>query len=128
MTNLTDTQAILLSAAACRDDGSVYPLPATITANTSAIAKSINSLLGKTLIEERATVSVAAMWREQDDQRIGVFITDAGRTAIGIETSGDAGGEAPPAASPPEPAAPATNKTARVVTRQHQWHRFEVVI
>jgi len=48
MTKLTDTQPIVLTAAAGRDDGSILPLPKTIRGGT--VAKVINALTAKGLV------------------------------------------------------------------------------
>jgi len=49
MTQLTDTQLIVLSAAAGREDGSILPLPKTIRGG--AVTKVINALTAKGLVE-----------------------------------------------------------------------------
>jgi len=50
MTKLTDTQLIVLTAAAGRDDGSVHPLPETLKGG--AADKVVGSLLRKGLVEK----------------------------------------------------------------------------
>ena len=82
---LTDTQAILLSSAAKRETGSIFPLPDTITASPGPIAKSLASLAKRGLVEERATSAPEQVSRIDGTTRYGMFITAAGRTAIGIE-------------------------------------------
>ena len=52
MTKLTDTQLIVLSAAAARDDGSIHPLPDNLKGG--AITKMIHALLKAGLIAEAA--------------------------------------------------------------------------
>lgn len=93
MPKLNDTQLILLSAAAQRDDLSLYPLPGTLQAGART-TKAITALVEKALVEERGTTSAAAVHRADGDIRYGLFATDAGLTAIGI------GDGAPDAASP----------------------------
>jgi hypothetical protein len=44
MTRLTDTQLVILSAAAQRDDGAVLPLPETLKIKGGALAKVLGSL------------------------------------------------------------------------------------
>jgi hypothetical protein len=44
MTKLSDTQAIILSAAAQRDDGAVLPLPDSLNIKGGAVAKVLGSL------------------------------------------------------------------------------------
>ena len=91
MTKLSDTQAILLSAAAQRADGNVLPLPGSLRGG--AAAKVVGALLARGLIAERITDSMAKadpalnrVWRNQEDGRgVLLFITAAGTEAIGIE-------------------------------------------
>jgi len=83
---LTDTQLVILSAAAQRDDGAVLPLPDTLTLNKGAATSVLKGLIKKDLIAERPAVAGAEVWREGDDgQRITLTITDAGLNAIGVE-------------------------------------------
>jgi hypothetical protein len=44
MTKLSDSQAVILSAASQRDDGAVLPLPETLTIKGRAVAKVLGSL------------------------------------------------------------------------------------
>jgi hypothetical protein len=93
MTKLSDTQAIILSAAAQRADGNVLPLPGSLRGG--AAGKVVGALLSRGLVAERFTDSArkadAAMntiWRnlpEPDGRGVLLFITAAGAEAIGIE-------------------------------------------
>jgi hypothetical protein len=91
MTKLSDTQVIILSAAAQRDDGNVLPLPGSLRGG--AAAKVVGALLSRGLIAERVTDSMAKadpalnrIWRNEPDGRgVLLFITPAGLDAIGIE-------------------------------------------
>lgn len=85
---LNDLQLVLLSTAAQRDDGNVFPVADSIAKEAERIRKSIPSLLKRLLLEERPIRDRQLAWREQDDQPIGVFVTAAGRRLI--EPSGDA--------------------------------------
>jgi hypothetical protein len=108
---LTDTQSILLSNAARRDDGSLYPLPASITAPAGGIARSLSSLTKRGLVEERETTTPECVWCIDGVTRFGMFITAAGKVAIGIE-------EAPVEAAatvPPSVPAPKQTKAALVL-------------
>jgi len=89
MPKLNDTQLMLLSSAAQRDDRSFYPLPETLSARANA-AKAINALVDKGLAEERETTDAATLHRTDGDVRFGAFATDTGFAAIGI---GEATGE-----------------------------------
>jgi hypothetical protein len=82
MTKLSDTQVVILSAAAQRDDGAVLPLPETLKIRGGAVDKVLGSLEAKGLIEHRGS-------RRGDDPPP-LRITRAGLEAIGIEPE-DAG-------------------------------------
>ncbi|MFN3233156.1 MAG: DUF3489 domain-containing protein [Alphaproteobacteria bacterium] len=93
MPKLTDTQLIILSAAAARADGLVLPLPDSLKPNKAALTRSINSLLKRDLIEERPTKRGEQVWREEGHQRLTLGVTATGLEAIGVT------GDAPDAAS-----------------------------
>jgi hypothetical protein len=106
MTKLSDTQVIILSAAAQRDDGNVLPLPGSLRGG--AATKVVGALLTRGLIAERITDSMekadAALnriWRnERDGHGVLLTITPAGLNAIGVEPAAE-----PDAATAEEPAA-----------------------
>lgn len=80
---LSDTQLIILSAAAQRDDRIVLPLPANLKGG--AASKVIDSLLNKNLIEKIDAKHGDPIWRETGDGHgTTLIITDAGLAAIGI--------------------------------------------
>jgi DNA-binding MarR family transcriptional regulator len=83
MTNpkLNDLQLVLLSTAAQRDDGCVFPVAESIAKDENRVRKAVESLLKRSLVEEGPTTDRLA-WREHDGRRIAVFITDAGRSLI----------------------------------------------
>ena len=91
MTKLSDTQSIILSAAAQRADGNILPLPGSLRGG--AATKVVGALLSRGLIREQVTNSPrkadAAMntiWRNEDDSRgVLLYITTAGLEAIGVE-------------------------------------------
>lgn len=91
MTKLSDTQAVILSAAAQRDDRNVLPLPGSLRGG--AATKVVGAMLSRGLIAERATdnptkadAALNRIWRNDEDGRaILLHITDAGLAAIGIE-------------------------------------------
>ena len=111
---LTDTQTVLLSHAAQRGSGSLYPLPATITAPACGVAKSVASLIRRGLAAEHETDDAMSVARSDGDLRYGMFITVAGKAAIGVE-DGAAGTDMPAAAAEPAPAAPRATKSATVI-------------
>lgn len=82
---LNDLQLVLLSGAAARDNGSLIPLPSSCPQDSSAIAKAVAALLRRGLVEELPVTDRSLAWREKDQEMIGLFITNAGRTAIGVD-------------------------------------------
>ena len=86
MPKLTDSQLVILSAAARRQDGAILPLPRSLKVNKAAATTVLKSLLKKGLIAERPAAADEAHWREtRDDGRTALFLTDAGRQAIGVD-------------------------------------------
>jgi Protein of unknown function (DUF3489) len=89
MTKLSDTQAVILSAASQRDDGAVLPLPETLKIKGGAVDKVLGSLKAKGLIDRQGT--------PRGDDPAPLRITRAGLEAIGVETEDDASeGATPP--------------------------------
>ncbi|WP_240200127.1 MULTISPECIES: DUF3489 domain-containing protein [Paracoccus] len=94
MTQLSDTQAVILSAAAQRDDGNVLPLPGSLRGG--AAVKVVGALLSRGLVAEtltdsqtKADAALNRIWRNDEDGRaILLHITSAGLAAIGIEPEG----------------------------------------
>jgi hypothetical protein len=86
MTQLSDTQAIILSAAAQRPERIALPLPESLRGG--AAAKVVSTMIAKGLLQE---VEVNArrgepVWRETGDGHGTTLVaTDAGLAAIGIE-------------------------------------------
>jgi hypothetical protein len=85
VTRLSDTQLVILSAAAQRDDLSVLPLPDSLTLKGGALNKVMDSLRNRGLIR--------VLGGEGGPER--VVITSEGMAAIGVEADDD---EAPTAA------------------------------
>lgn len=86
MTKLTDTQAIILSAASQRDNHIAMPLPDSLRGG--AAAKVVGALLAKGFLEEfEADMrNGEPVWRETGDGHgVTLIATDAGLAAIGIE-------------------------------------------
>jgi hypothetical protein len=98
MTKLSDTQLVILSAAAQREDRNVLPLPRSLL---GAAAKVVGALLSRALIAEtttdsrtKADAALNRIWRNDEDGRaILLHITNAGLAAIGVEPHG--GDDAP---------------------------------
>ena len=86
MPKLTDTQLVILSAAAQRDGGAALPLPKSVKLQGGAVNHVLKSLLNKGLLSEQPAGHEAAAWREsKDGQRLMLVITAAGRAASGAE-------------------------------------------
>ena len=90
MPKLTDTQLVILSAAARRQDRAVLPLPKSLRIKGGAVTKTLEGLHKKDLLEEKPAARNAAAWREgEDGRRMMLVITDAGLQAIDGEPAGD---------------------------------------
>ncbi|GGE82484.1 DUF3489 domain-containing protein [Stappia taiwanensis] len=133
MTKLSDTQLVILSAAAQREDRNVLPLPGSLRGG--AAAKVVGALLKRGLIAETATDSRAKadaalnrIWRnDEDGNAILLHITDAGLAAIGVEPESPdpapKGADDAPNAKPPQNAPAAADpapkaRTTRTGTKQ----------
>lgn len=82
MSKLTDTQLVLLSTAAQRDDGAVV---APDRMNKTVKAKAASSLIGRKLMRTVRAKPGMPIWSEDEDgKRISLIITRAGREAIGV--------------------------------------------
>src|ERR1700738_251418 len=93
MAKLTDTQLIVLSAAAARDDG-----VAVVAAKMSraAASKVGVSLVTRKLMREVRAKPGMPVWRKGEDGRpISLIITRAGRDAIGVEEDAPAEAQCP---------------------------------
>lgn len=128
MTQLSDTQALILSAAAQRPEHIALPLPESLRGG--AAAKVIGAMLAKGLLEEvDANLRKGEpMWRETGDGHGTTLIaTDAGLAAIGIEPEDanpalagatDAPTEEPAPDTPTKPEAAPKARTPREGTKQ----------
>lgn len=108
MIQLSDMQAIILSAAAQRPEHMALPLPESLRGG--AAAKVIGAMLAKGLLEEAEADMRKGepVWRETGDSHgVTLVATEAGLAAIGIE---------PDTASAPEPAL--KTRTPREGTKQ----------
>ncbi len=113
---LTDTQLVLLSAAAQRQDGAIEltgkPKPAVAR-------KALTTLLTDGLVEEVPAGSTLPVWRRDDDQgALGLRITARGLTALGVGTGASAdvtvasGATEPPSPAMPTPRNASTKRSA----------------
>ncbi len=86
MTKISDTQAIILSAASQRDDLIALPLPDSLRGG--AATKVVSTMIAKGFLEEveANTRNGEPVWRETGDGHgVTLIATDAGLAAIGIE-------------------------------------------
>mgnify|MGYP000144334440 FL=1 len=128
MTKISDTQAIILSAAAQRDDRIALPLPESLRGG--AAAKVVRAMLAKGFLQEvdADLRKGEPVWRETGDGHgVTLIVTDAGLAAIGIETEDanpapagatDAPTEEPVPDTPTEPKAAPKTRTPREGTKQ----------
>lgn len=87
MTKLTDTQAIILSAASQRDGHIALPLPDSLRGG--AATKVVGAMFAKGFLEEvdADMRNGEPVWRETGDGHgVTLVATDTGLAAIGIET------------------------------------------
>mgnify|MGYP001052966626 CR=1 FL=1 len=113
MTKLSDTQAIILSSAAQREDRIALPLPESLRGG--ATAKVVGAMLAKGFLQEADADMRKGepVWRETGDGHgVTLVATDAGLAAIGIET------EEPAPDTPTEPKAAPKTRTPREGTKQ----------
>ncbi len=86
MPKLSDTQLVILTAAAQRESGAALPPPASLKAKGGALAAVLKSLRKRGLLEERPATTNDEAWRENEDGRpVTLAITSAGFEAIGID-------------------------------------------
>lgn len=84
MPKLSDTQLVILSTAANRDDHSILPLPASLKDKSEAGTKrTISALIRKTLIEERSCGPDEPAWRADPNAgNFALYLTEAGLAII----------------------------------------------
>jgi DNA-binding MarR family transcriptional regulator len=103
MPKLTDTQAVILSAGARRQDRAVLPLPKSVKIKGAALTKTLEGLRKKGLLEEKPAARNAAAWREgEDGRRMMLIITDAGLQAIGVGADDKTAKQSPSTRPPPK--------------------------
>ncbi len=116
MPKLTDTQLVILSAAAQRKDGAVLPLPKSLKTKGTAVTKTLDGLRKKGLLEEKPASREAAAWRQgKDGRRMMLVITKAGLGALDGEPARQSGKQPTPSKArtkkPPTVQKPATPKS-----------------
>ena len=128
MTKLSDTQAIILSAAAQREDRIALPLPESLRGG--AAAKVVGAMIAKGFLEEvdADMRKGEPVWRETGDGHgVTLVATGVGLAAIGIETEDantapagatDAATEEPAPDTPTETESAPKTRTPREGTKQ----------
>jgi hypothetical protein len=101
MARLTDTQLVVLSAAAQRADGALLPLPKRLKIEPGALTRVMKGLLKKGLVAEQPAPPDAPAWREANDQRFMLVIAPAGHDAKGGEPEGSEPANTKRKAAPP---------------------------
>jgi hypothetical protein len=83
MAKLTDSQLVVLSKAAAREEGAAVVPPKL---NKAAAAKIGSSLIGRKLMREIRSKPGMPAWRKDENGRsMSLVVTRAGRNAIGID-------------------------------------------
>ncbi len=93
---LTDSQLVILSAAARRDGGAILPLPKSVKLNKGSATLVLKSLLKHKLVTEHSAAPGAEAWREEKNgDRFVLLISAAGLQAIGVEADAQSKANAP---------------------------------
>lgn len=114
MTNLSDTQRVILSTASQRTDRLALPLPRSLKGG--AAHKVVNALIKKGLLNEvKANRKLNdAVWRDDEEGNgFTLIITEAGFSALGIEIQPKL-----TMANKPEPKSAPTERKTREGTKQ----------
>lgn len=85
MPKLTDSQLVILSAAAPRDDHALLPFPKSLKLNKAAVTVVINSLIKGGLVREQPAERDQMPWRQADGQKLALIATEAGLKAAGFD-------------------------------------------
>ena len=111
MPKLSDTQLVILTAAAQRESGAALPPPASLKTKGGALTTVLKSLVKRGLLEERPATTNDEAWREDEDGRpVTLVVTGAGLEAIGVD--------AEPGSGAGEETGVATKGTRRAGTKQ----------
>ena len=96
---LSDTQAVILSAACARDDGLVFPITANLKGG--AVGNVLKSLLKRELIEEMPASDHNTVWRHDEERGpITLRATPQAYTVLGISDAPEPTAVAEPPAEP----------------------------
>lgn len=103
-TKLNELQLVLLAHAVKTSDGSMFPLPDTVS-GPDRIQKELKALLRRGLIVEAKTTDRAASWRQVGEVHFGLFLTKQGTEALALAAREESTIAGP--ADGAQPAAPA---------------------
>ncbi len=109
MPKLTDSQLIVLSKAAARDDGAAV---APRGMGKAPAAKVGSSLITRKLLREIRSKPEMPIWHEMDGKNFSLVITRAGRNAIGVADDATASDHSAPKATRPRAAAETAKASA----------------
>ena len=84
MTDLTDTQSLILGTACARENGLIFPVTANLKGG--AVGNVCKSLLKRGLIEEIPAADPDTVWRHGDAGSLTLRATPLGRSALGLGT------------------------------------------
>jgi hypothetical protein len=100
---LSDAQAVILSAACAREDGMVFPVTASLKGG--AVGNVCKNLLKRGLIEEVAATDLNTVWRHDEERGpITLRATPLACTTLGITDDPEGHSDSQPATEPaPEP-------------------------
>jgi hypothetical protein len=80
---LNDLQLVILSTATGRDDRSVLPWPKSLRSEPGLRDAAVNAMIKRGYLHEEPGAIKSKTWRvDQDGQRFGLWITDAGLAAL----------------------------------------------
>lgn len=85
MTKLSDTQSVILSAAASRANRSLLPVPQSIRAKGKVLERSLGALLKRGFAKEHATRRADEVWRRGDDGRARLALLRRRRVSLQSE-------------------------------------------
>jgi len=109
MAKLSDSQLVILAAAAQRDDGVVHPLPRSLKTRGAALTRTLEGLIAKGLLEKRPASSGAETWRAGEGASpLMLTLSEAGLRAL----DGGAGSTPPKPSGAPKSPAKAPRKAA----------------
>ena len=99
MTDLTDTQSLILSTACARESGLIFPVTANLKGG--AVGNICKSLLKRGLIEEIPAADPDTVWRHGETGPLTLRATPLAYSALGLGTAGGAAPAVQPDLTPP---------------------------